>query len=338
MIFNEFIGYENLFKEYKEFTFNLAGLPFDIDMCESYCISNKFDFNNIVIDNLNKYFEVYLPKYISSFLNLKTNNISKFIIGINDLGYITGIPYKGELPINELSQIIYNTIDKNIKCENILNINQFIKINFIKVNFNNNNNNNNDDFHSKFNEYLINKQKHNLEYKKYLSEYDIWKKKFQFINKKLVDLVNSSDSRILLINYIKSFDSNNIVIDLLLSNYKLEVKTHLELLECKNNINDPYYWVTKWKDEYKKYIISLKPNFNMDIPLKNIPYILIQSVSSMIPYWMNNNDNMNLYVIQINIINTYKNFKFKYYDYITKQWFYCKREIKYNQPVCNIIK
>ena len=76
----------------------------------------------------------------------------------------------------------------------------------------------------------------------------------------------------------------------------------------------------------------------MDIPLKNIPYILIQSVHSMIPYWMNNNDNMNLYVIQINIINTYKNFKFKYYDYITKQWFYCKREIKYNQPVCNIIK
>jgi len=267
MEFNKFIGYEDLFKEYKEFTFNLAGLPLDIDICESYCITNKFDFNNIVIDNLNKYFKVYLPKYISSFLNLTTNNISEFMIGINDFGYVKGIPYKGDLPINELSQMIYNIINKNIKCEYILNLDKFIKINFIKVNFNNDKNNIYN-IHPKFNEYLINKNKYNLEYKKYLFEYDIWKKKFMFINRKLVDLVNSSESRLLLINYIKSFDPNNIVIDLLLSDYKLESKTHFELIESKKNINDPYYWVTRWKDEYKDYIISLKPNFNMDSPLK----------------------------------------------------------------------
>ena len=338
MEFNEFIGYENLFKEYKEFTFNLAGLQLDIDICNFYCSTNKFDFNNIVIDNLNKYFQVYLPKYISSFLNLKTSNVSNFMIGINDFGYVKGIPYKGELPINELSHIIYNIINKNIKCENILNLYKFIKINFIKVNFNNNNNNNN--IHPKFNEYLIYKKKYNLEYKKYLYEYDIWRKKLIFINRKLVDLVNSSETRILIINYIKSLDPTNIVIDLLLSDYKLKSITHSELIESKKNINDPYYWVTKWKDEYKDYIISLKPTFNMDFPLKSIPYILIQSVSSMIPYWMNNNDNMNLYVIKINIINPNKfiKYKFKYYNHITKEWFYCTREIQNNQPACNINK
>ena len=40
MEFNEFIGYENLFKEYKEFTFNLAGLQLDIDIWYSV---NKID-------------------------------------------------------------------------------------------------------------------------------------------------------------------------------------------------------------------------------------------------------------------------------------------------------
>jgi hypothetical protein len=76
----------------------------------------------------------------------------------------------------------------------------------------------------------------------------------------------------------------------------------------------------------------------MKILLKNIPYILIQSISSMIPYWMNNNDNMNLYVIKIDIINTNSVNKFKYYNYITQKWFYCKREIINNQPTCIIIK
>jgi hypothetical protein len=337
MKFNEFIGYENLYKEYKEFTLNLAGLPLDIDTCNIYCKTNKFDFNNIVIDNLKKYFEVYLPKYISSFLNLSTCHISNFMIGINDFGYVKGIPYKGDLPINELSQIMYNIINNNINCDNILNLNNFIKINFIKVIFNKNDNNS---IHPKYNEYLIYRKKYNLEYEKYLLEYNIWKKKYIFINKKLIDLINTYDTRTLIINYIKSLDPNNIVIDLLLSNYKFKPLTHFQIIEAKKNINNPYYWITRWKDEYKNYIISLKPKFNMKFLLKNIPYILIQSISSMIPYWMNNNDNMNLYVIKIDIIkiNQLNKYKFKYYNYITQKWFYCKREIINNQPTCIIIK
>jgi hypothetical protein len=256
MKFNEFIGYENLYKEYKEFTLNLSGLPLDIDICNFYCKTNKFDFNNIVIDNLKKYFEVYLPKYISSFLNLSTHHISSFMIGINDFGYVKGIPYKGDLPINELSQIIYNIINNNIKCDNILNLDNFIKINFIKVIFNKNDNSS---IHPKYNEYLTYRKKYNLEYEKYLLEYNIWKKKYIFINKKLIDLINTYDTRTLIINYIKSLDPNNIVIDLLLSNYKFKPLTHFQIIEAKKNINNPYYWITRWKDEYKNYIISLKP-------------------------------------------------------------------------------
>lgn len=334
MDFDEFVGPEDLGKEYKEFTFNLAGLPLDIDTCESYCMSNQFDFNDIVINNLNKYCEVYLPKYLSSFLNLDNTNISKFIIGINDFGYVKGIPFKGELPTTELLYMMYKIIYKNIKCDGFINYCKYIKINFNKVNFNKSSSSVN----PKFVNYLIEKNKHNDKYKKFLLEYDKWKEKFLYINKKLVDLVNSPDSRKQLINYIKSLDPTNPVIDLLLTDYKLETKTHAELIEYKKYNNNPYYWVTKWKDEYREYILSLKTIFNIDFPYKNIPYNLIQSISDMIPYWMNNNDNMNLYIISFDIICPIKNHKFKYFDTMTGKWLYCERKIINNQPVCNINK
>ena len=112
------------------------------------------------------------------------------------------------------------------------------------------------------------------------------------------------------------------------------------MLEYKKYTDNPYYWVARWKDEYKEYILSLKPVFNLDFPYKNIPYNLIQGINDMIPYWMNNNDNMNLYVISIDISCSLLeyNHKFKYFDDITKKWLYCERKLVNNEPVCNINK
>ena len=332
MIFNQCIGPEELCKEYKEFTFNIAGLPLDLYDCESYCLSNIFDFNEIVLNNLNKYFRVYLPKYVSSFLNL--NYSCKFYIGINDLGYVKGIPFKGELPIKTLCHEMYKIIYNNIKADNNIDFSDFIKINFIKVNFNKEVNNT----HEKFINYLIQKNKFYNEYKKFIKSYETWKDKLLFINKKLVDLVNSPDTRVLLINYIKSLDPTNPVINLLLSDYKLESKSHEELLSLKDKSNNVYYWVTRWKDEYRRYIISIKPTFNIEFSLKNIPYNLIQGVSDMIPYWMNYNDNMNLYVISVDIIKNNIPHKYKFYDNVMKKWLYCERKIFLNQPVCLLKK
>jgi hypothetical protein len=92
--FDDFIGTETLSQEYKEFTFNNAGIPIDIKSAEYYCNSNKFEFNEYVILNIQKYFNYYLPKYISGFLNSNLNG--EFYIGINDYGFIKGIPYCGD--------------------------------------------------------------------------------------------------------------------------------------------------------------------------------------------------------------------------------------------------
>jgi hypothetical protein len=336
MEFNEFIGPEELNKEYKEFTLNMAGLDLDINECEKYCVSNKFDFNDIVMTNLEKYFNVYLPKYVSSFLNIHSTT-NKFMIGVNDFGFIKGIPFKGELPIEHLTNMIYEIISKNVKSDNSINLNKHIKVNFNKINFNKDNFTKSN-INPKFVNYLFQKNKYKLSYQEFILKYEVWKEKYTFINKKLVDLVNFHDSRIMLINYIKSLDPNNPVINLLLSDYQLEIKNHNELISYKNTSDNPYYWVMKWKDEYRNYAISLKPIFNIDFPLRNTPHNLIQSISDMIPYWINNNDDMNLYVISIDITSPITKNKFKYFDNITSKWLYCERKIINNEPSCIINK
>ena len=42
--YDDFIGKETLNCEYKEFTFNNAGLPLDENSAEYYCYTNKFEF------------------------------------------------------------------------------------------------------------------------------------------------------------------------------------------------------------------------------------------------------------------------------------------------------
>ena len=58
----------------------------------------------------------------------------------------------------------------------------------------------------------------------------------------------------------------------------------------------------------------------------------------MIPYWINNNDDMNLYVISIDITSPITKNKFKYFDNITSKWLYCERKIVNNEPSCIINK
>jgi hypothetical protein len=85
--FNDYIGFETINKEYKEFTFNCAGINIDNKLAEKYCYNNNFKFNEDVLENLKKYIKVYLPKYACSFWNSKIQK-SKFYIGVNDFGLV----------------------------------------------------------------------------------------------------------------------------------------------------------------------------------------------------------------------------------------------------------
>jgi hypothetical protein len=339
--YNDFIGTENIEKEYKEFTFNCAGIILNNKLAEEYCINSIFNFNINVIQNLYKYFNIYLPKYACGFWNSNINN-GNLYIGVNDYGIVKGIPYKGHLPFRIVKKKILKTINRYIKVLNTntkINYDKMIKIKLIKIStpdFSNYKSIINTD---KFKKYFIEKQKYLNNLNKYMNDSILWRKKLAYIGqRKLTDLVNTQDTRDLLINYIKKFDKNNKFINLLkLSHYKIEPKDHFEINIIKNDINNIYYWITKWKDYTINNIRLSKPVFNNNFNQHNLPYNTICSINEMIPYWINNND-VKLYLINIQFkqINNNNNLIFKYYDNnpIKGKWISCIRTYINGGPAC----
>jgi hypothetical protein len=329
--FNDYIGFETINREYKEFTFNCAGIDIDNKTAEIYCHENIFYFNKDVINNLKKYFKVYLPKYATSFWNSKIKK-ANFYIGVNDFGMVKGIPYCGNISIDKLKLEIYKTINTYVLCLNDhhFNFNDYINIKIIKINgpdkpkYKINN---------KFSEYLIKKEKYMEKYNNYINQLNDWRDTLLSISQnKLVNLVNSKNTRNDLIKYIYKCDKNNKFIELLKTNFKLENKTHDEIMEIKDDINNIYYWVTRWKDTTIEKIRCKKPTFNCNFNQHNLPLNLITSISEMTPYWFHNNDNMNLYLIKIKFKIINNDYIFSHYD--SNKWQLKKRVLINGYPAC----
>ncbi len=338
--FNDFIGTEDLNTEFKEFTFHNSGLVMDNKLAENYCENHRFDFNSDVLRNLKRYFQKYLPKYTCAFLN--GNIHGKLYIGVNDYGFIKGIPYQGELPINFIKEKIFSTIQSNIK-NNIdyeINFDKLVTVDIVKINHPTAPTNS---VPESFSNFIVQKQVFIKAYNEFVEKIEKWKIRFNFFTQKLVDLVNNVESRLMLIDFIRRNDPTNPVISMLESDFILDYRDHNEITILKEDLNDPYYWVCKWKDEMISKVRESKPVF-VEPPFNpTIPYNLIISASEMIPYWIHNNSSMNLYLITINFntlmsingISTSSEFFFSYLPYHHKNWISCYRNILSNgEPVC----
>ena len=330
--FNDQIGPENLSKEYKEFTFNCAGISIDNKLAEKYCHSNIFDFNEDVLQNLKKYIKIFLPKYACGFWNSKIPK-AKFYLGVNDYGIIKGIPFCGELSTTKLTQYVNKILNNNIICLNDCDflLNDYVKINLIKVQgpekpkYKVN---------TKFTKFLIEKEKYMKYYNDYLKRLNEWRNKVLSLNQtKLIDLVNTYNTRQEIIKYIFHHDPNNKFIDLLKTDFKLEKKPHEFVMDVKNDINSIYYWITRWKDTTKEKIRCKKPILKDNFNNHNTPINLISGISDMIPYWYHNNKNMNLYLIVIKFKHIDNNYMFSHYGNSNK-WILSKRVIHNGTPAC----
>lgn len=343
--FNDYIGKETLNREFKEFTFHNSDLNINNETAELYCRTGKFDFNQNVLFNLNKYILNYIPKYTCAFLN--SNIDADFIIGVNDYGFIKGIPYNGRLPTYSIKTLINEVINENVmKLDNSnFNFRKHITVNIIKINkppqvsI--------QTIPNEFITYLHNKEIYKREYANYVNNMEIWRNEMKKFTQKLSDLVNNFESRIRLIDYIKSYDPENPVIEILKTNYLFENKEYEQINILKNNPLHPCFWVCKWKDEMIELIKNQKPIFNNSNFISSTPINLINSVSDMIPFWLSNNTNLNLYVIKINfhsiplysIYNEYNeriiSFYYKKYNNFQCKWISCYRNIQNNgEPEC----
>jgi hypothetical protein len=322
--FNEFIGKEELNKEYKEFTFFKTGFSFDVKESEDYCEYNIFNFDSLILQNLKKYIRQYIPRYTCAFSNSNIEE-SEFYIGIDDYGMVKGIPVKEDLDIHYLQQKVEKTIKKYVKSDHST---FYVNVELIKVN---KPELPKTTIHPEYMKYKMKKEEFLMKYKLFIEESNACKNKYKLINDKLVDIFNIPEKRSGLKKYIQTIDPTNRVIDILDSDYQLEQISGFDMKELKQDKNNPYYWVTEYKDsvihEYKKN----KPVF-IDFFRLNTPYNLLISVGEMIPYWMNYNKDMKLFVIKINIrCKKDKNDCFYYFD---KKWLKCHRVYRDNEPMC----
>jgi hypothetical protein len=317
--FKEFIGKETKCKEYKKFTFNLAGIPIDIPQAEQYCENNLFDFNETVINNLFKYFEYFLLKYVCGYINSGIDG--NFIIGVNDFGFIEGIPYQGNIPKKMIINKIYELLSNYLKFDNNLCLSDLVEIDFIKIK---NIPRPTEEVISSYTQYNVLKENATHLYNNFLIKITDWRNQHSFVTQKLVDLVNNLDSRVEITQYIRENDPTSELISLLESDYILEYKSHDQIYHLKKEPNNIYYWVTKWKDEMSFKIRQLKPNYVPDNCHKSMPLNIITNVSDMIPYWVHNNSNIKIYAINIKI-KKIPNLNCKYYDFYSKRWINCYR-------------
>lgn len=327
--YDEFIGPETLFTEYKEFSFFKSGFFSDSTQIEMYCKTNTFDFTPLVLSSLELYIKQYIPRYVSSFWNGGIEN-GYLYIGVNDYGMIKGIPIK-----NVNKDELYTWLQKTIeKCKAKYIPKKYKKNILITFDLNSVSTPQmpSTALHPDYIEYTHKKEAFEDRYRTFLQTYDDWKQRFSIINCKLVDIVNTPKYRVQLQDFIRETDPYNPIINLLDTDFMLEYKTGDEMRSTNFNETNPYYWVTlfkdKWIDEYKK----AKPIFT-EIFYKNVPYNLMIG-GEMIPYWMNYNTDMSLYVIKINIQLKPTLETMYYYDSICNKNIKCKRVIDKGQPVC----
>lgn len=126
--FMDHFGSETLYKEYKAFFIDYDSLMLSQFTRRqiSELIYNKFNhpkyylnelFNQSIMNSINTYLVKYVPINCASFTkSIYEGIIDKGIlhIGVNDDGYLTGIPYNGILSIDIVKKMLLDIVDKNL--------------------------------------------------------------------------------------------------------------------------------------------------------------------------------------------------------------------------------
>jgi len=329
--YNDNIGLETKYKEYKEFNFYNGGLKFSNEDAILLLENNKWIFNKLVNNCIYNMIKVYLPKYTCAYLSSRIEKNGELYFGINDFGDLIGIPYQGELNKNKIIKKINSVLKKNIIIENSDdNITKYIDIDIIKLDHSM------VKINSLINPYLLKFYKYEKIYnnkkEKYLLNLKKWYALMDRYNAKLSELINNKDTRLELIEYIQNKDFFNPVIKLLRSNYKMIDVSTDDIITNKQNINSIIFWVTDWKDVMLKFVKTIRPRFSYKIPSKYYPLNIIMLIKSMIPYWIHYNKNINLYLIKFTFKND-KQYDIKYKN-IYNEWVTCHRIVYNGQPCC----
>lgn len=351
-ILGGFLGPEDLYNEYKELCLSNIHLYFSYDEIYFFTKYNIFiDKNkwNLMIDDiLIEYMKKYIPKYIGNFSKAEING--NLYIGVDDTGYIEGIPYFGELDTTKIREYIFLTINyarginEKYKYDSDTVLwyynNLDIKIYKLDTKFENKKK-----IYDLSIEHLNILENHNKiiedKWNNYKKKYDEWLYNLTKYSGKLISYLIEDDMRLNLINFVindfknnKLYDQNKLkdILEFYNQDKKEFEKIVFSIDEIEKVIKDQYSpigYIMKFKDFIIEQIRELKPINPITKPDKFLYYRFANKISNIRAHLQNLD--VNFYLIKITIpykLNTY----IEYYLPNSKIWICKSRTIIANGP------
>lgn len=345
MQYNEFVGTETVYKEYKEISFQHVGIPYDDSTVDNYLRNFNWDFNDLIHQSIEKYIRIYLPKYICAFFdqhNKYKDSQSVLYFGIADNGLVKGIPYQGTLTVeniftNETIDYLRNHIQSSD--------NRWldgISVQLQEIDYKNDGiEDNTSTIHPKLKEYDQKKKMLNRSIRKHTRKYTKWQKKNEYYTQKLVELYYHPKVRKEFMQYLRHHGQEEMILRMK-NGEIIEQKPYDEIRVYCDQRNNLYYWLCRWKDEMLEKIRSQKPireraYRNMLSHMETIydPMRIFTNVSNMIPWWMDHNKEMKLYVIAFTFTHPSQPIEKIAYKERSGKWSTCFRSLNdKEQPCC----
>lgn len=292
MNFGDSLGPETISKEYKDFSFTHFQMPYKEHELERFILSREWMFDGLVEKVMSKYVEIYMPKYVASFLNPTTElDEASFYIGIDDNGIVKGIPYAGE--ITHLEKIVKDSIDPVIS--------QCLKFEWVPVSYTTTSSIS--EIHPRLAHYYEKKRQISEMIRLRENAYEMWLTTFTKYSQKLVEIYNDPDCRPLFIQYVKQHSP--MVYEQIMNGFEMLQQPYQTIQAYRKSKDNVYYWICQWKDEILRMLQKTKPKpvnkRSILSPICYGPLRIFSKVKEMIPYWMNKNSDLSLYVLKISI-------------------------------------
>lgn len=290
------------------------------------------NFDDIVINNLDRYIDIYLSKYACAFHNSHTNSNHPldFIIGVDDNSEITGVPYSGCVNYLEdhLKQYINNHLQHTMK-EYICCLKFDITIKECLV------------YPELLDDSYLAEQierhnqimnHYNICNKKYTKKRKQWIKNIMRYKGKLSTAVRDEAFMEELGVYLRELGLYERFEGCLNTKYEFDSES---VKFYKDDPNHFMYWVISYKDKKAKEFMLIKPKAPSIQKLPNIEFCASTQLSMLRSRLLANNNRLKYYTICISISkDTHCTKKVRFKDYRCYMWRTMHRTIHKNEPHC----
>lgn len=348
-ILGDYIGFEeSLEDEFKEFMFKITPeFYFSNHQIQTYVKTGILDekiFNDFVLENLEQYLQIYLPKYISAFGNSEEIKDGYLYLGVSDSGELTGIPFLGSINEEHIKNILFsikkwvgvdNDPENKFRDELIQNVS--FELIPLKVNI---------DLLEDDEEELLKLEHGFLSFVKELEIYKIkhakWLEELQSFTNKISYIMLDRTIRNEIASYIRENckEDRYWIAELLESEETIEILNGIQLADYKHCDNNVYYWIMFYKDLTVNKIRKKKPAKPINIygSLNHIYLDYFRGLSKLRRKFILNNPSLTYTILRFKIPGKkeIKEDKIIFYnqpDFVEK-WYHKIRTIGIRGPCC----